>query len=489
MTIRHPEETGHPQTGRATAREPNDYLLYALLALVLLAPLPLASNRPLPAALVALAAGLLLAWWSIRTLRQGVTLPVPLAQLQLPLALFGFTCVWILIQWSPWTPVAWHHPVWQQTADVLGTPIAGRITVNPDATMTTFMHLLSYAAIFWLGLQLNAQRSAAQQSIIILIAGGSLYALYGLIIYLSGNQTVLIFQKWAYHSSLTSTFVNRNSYATYTGLCLIAAVGLMVHRIQPILRMPGPRRRKTAELVDYIFGKETLLSIAIVILASTLMLTLSRAGFFTSILGVATTFFLMLGMKYFKKRQGLVIVGAVILVMLGIFMLSGDEITERYLQEDALVTENARWPVYRLILTAIGDAPFWGTGYGTFPDIFTGYRDTYVTTVGVWDKAHNTYLENMLELGLPAALSLNAAIALLAWQALQGARRRRRGRLYPAIAAGATLTVGLHALVDFSLQIPAVALTYALLLGIGVAHSRRHQEVKQETEQIKSPAA
>jgi hypothetical protein len=33
--------------------------------------------------------------------------------------------------------------------------------------------------------------------------------------------------------------------------------------------------------------------------------------------------------------------------------------------------------------------------------------------------------------------------------------------------------VGMHALVDFSLQVPAVATTYAALLGIGVAQSYR----------------
>ena len=33
------------------------------------------------------------------------------------------------------------------------------------------------------------------------------------------------------------------------------------------------------------------------------------------------------------------------------------------------------------------------------------------------------------------------------------------------------MLVALHALVDFSLQIPAVAVTYAALLGIGVAQA------------------
>ena len=50
---------------------------------------------------------------------------------------------------------------------------------------------------------------------------------------------------------------------------------------------------------------------------------------------------------------------------------------------------------------------------------------------------------------------------------------RRKGRVYPAVAVAASVCVGLHALADFSLQVPAVAVSYAVLLGIGAAQSWR----------------
>jgi hypothetical protein len=52
-----------------------------------------------------------------------------------------------------------------------------------------------------------------------------------------------------------------------------------------------------------------------------------------------------------------------------------------------------------------------------------------------------------------------------------GVFQRRRDGIYPAIAVAATVLVGVHAVVDFSLQIPAVAVTYAAILGMGVAQS------------------
>jgi hypothetical protein len=60
---------------------------------------------------------------------------------------------------------------------------------------------------------------------------------------------------------------------------------------------------------------------------------------------------------------------------------------------------------------------------------------------------------------------------LLFLYALRGVFARRRDQLFPLAAAAATVLVALHALVDLSLQIPAVAVTYTALLGLGVAQA------------------
>ena len=50
-----------------------------------------------------------------------------------------------------------------------------------------------------------------------------------------------------FYIDLTSTFVNRNSYATYAGIGLICAVGLFVKNLLRELDMEG-KRRKTAQI-------------------------------------------------------------------------------------------------------------------------------------------------------------------------------------------------------------------------------------------------
>jgi len=61
--------------------------------------------------------------------------------------------------------------------------------------------------------------------------------------------------------------------------------------------------------------------------------------------------------------------------------------------------------------------------------------------------------------------------ALLVFRCFKGAATRRQNAMVPLVAIGAAILVGAHALVDFSLQIQAVALTVAALIGAGLAQA------------------
>ena len=125
--------------------------------------------------------------------------------------------------------------------------------------------------------------------------------------------------------------------------------------------------------------------------------------------------------------------------------------------------------VYANVNRAIGDNPALGFGYGTFANSYRLY-DPLESGVH-YDRAHNTWLENAFELGVPAALLLYLALGGLVWTCLKGVRRRHRDWVYPATGVAASVLVGLHAILDFSLQIPAVAILYACIMGIACAQS------------------
>jgi O-antigen ligase len=130
-----------------------------------------------------------------------------------------------------------------------------------------------------------------------------------------------------------------------------------------------------------------------------------------------------------------------------------------------------RLAVYKLTILSILDVPWKGFGYGTFQYVFPMYRDNSVSPFGFWDKAHNTYLEIIQGLGIPAAALFFAMLLILTVRCGHAGLTRKSSATAPLVATSATVIVALHSFVDFSMQIQAVALTWTALLGAGVAQS------------------
>jgi O-antigen ligase len=132
--------------------------------------------------------------------------------------------------------------------------------------------------------------------------------------------------------------------------------------------------------------------------------------------------------------------------------------------------EAGRFAVYPLVWEAALQRPLLGHGLGAFEDVFRAFVPVEAA-VGAWDKAHNSYLENLFELGLPAALALYLALFLVGWRLLRGLLQRKRDRAPVAVAFACFLLAGFHAFFDFSLQMPGLAGFFAWLIGIGYVQS------------------
>jgi hypothetical protein len=102
------------------------------------------------------------------------------------------------------------------------------------------------------------------------------------------------------------------------------------------------------------------------------------------------------------------------------------------------------------------------------------FRDRSIDVYDIWQQAHNSYLEVFQGLGLIFGSMLVASVVLLVWKCGKGAIARQQITV-PCIAIGVAFLVGVHSLVDFSLQMQAVALTFMAILGAGVAQSMSSQ--------------
>tara|TARA_R110002110_G_scaffold171656_6_gene374195 strand:- start:1046 stop:2404 length:1359 start_codon:yes stop_codon:yes gene_type:complete len=441
--------------------------LWALIVIVAVAPLPLGSNRPLGWSLLSLEVGVLLVCWSIHHIWAGQTLPVKLERIRVPLVLFALTCLWVLVQIIPNIPFGLAHPAWQELNIFFGSDVPGRITIDPDQSVTVLLRWLTYAAVFWLSLQLGRDRAAAKTALRAFAVIAAAYALYGLIALYALGDTILLYDKWAGKGSVTSTFVNRNSYATFAGLGVIAATALIISSRRHRNDLPLFSGKYFHDLLAHSLTSNALGYLWFFLSVTALLLTGSRAGSLSTL----AAFLVLVWQLTRGTRLGTPsrVMGIIIFLILGsgVISFSGGFLGERFAQGD----NQLRFESYPKVVSAVEDHALLGSGAGSFPQIFPLYRETEVLRDKVVAKAHNTYLENALELGLPATLFLTLAVGLLVWQCWKGVFNRARDRHFPALGFSASVLVGLHALVDFSLQIPAIIVAYMFLLGIAVAQS------------------
>jgi hypothetical protein len=323
--------------------------------------------------------------------------------------------------------------------------------------------------------QIGRRPEAAHRLLRAFAVIATIYALYGLVEFVAPVPRILWFVKEAYVTDVTATFVNRNSFATFAGL---AVIGHLVLIADVLARKTDLRSRRSflLSLADSLLGDAKWLMLGLVVCGGALLMSHSRGGLISLLTAVAVLMVLVLAAPATRGPWRLWFAGIGIAGLAIVVMLTGATTFGRL---DQMSNDLEMRPkIAASVLRAIGDNWLAGTGYGSFGDIFPLYQPLNV--VGNVGLAHNDYLENALELGVPAATLLVTAVLYLAGRCLIGVFKRRRDVVYPLAATAATVMVGVHSAFDFSLQIPAVTVTYAVMLGIGVAQSNGTRTCKSE---------
>jgi O-antigen ligase len=261
--------------------------------------------------------------------------------------------------------------------------------------------------------------------------------------------------------------VNRNSFATYLGIGLLACTALIIEGVRRQVDFRESTRGILTATLELLIVRGRWLTLAALGVATALLLTHSRGGAMSTMLGLFALLATVSMAPSLRARWHMAF-GAGLIFVLGTMLIISDNVMTERLAESSIETEG-RTRIFELTWQAIHDWPIFGTGLGTFRDVFPLYR-TEDMPLSI-DHAHNDYLETIVELGLPAATVLFLSMAWLLWICLRGVRRRRRDAIFPCIGVGITTLVAVHSLFDFSLQMPGVAALYWLIMGAAVAQS------------------
>lgn len=453
-------------------------IFWLLIALVCLAPLPFGADRPWASSLLGLWVGLMLVVWALDVARRRDPAVVTGRSDLAIAAVFGLLVLWLLVQVSPQTPAAWHHPAWDQAATALGAAPRGAIALAPERGTMALMRMVGYAGVFWLALHYGAREADARIMAWSIALAGFAYAAYGLVMVLGGYELILWYPKWTFRGYVTGTFVARATYATYAGLGLVATLVLLLDALRRI-GGAGTPRATLVHLADAGLAP-WLLGAALATLGTALLLAGSRGGVIAAAAGVIAAL-ASFAMTRLARRRGWM-TGSVAIVLAGLLLLgfSGQTVMKRFTAfaepspEAAESGDFGRAAVFELTARSLSKRPLAGGGLGSFPGIFFADRDAgFGASPKTYRRVHNSYLELALEMGLPAFVVLQLLLASLLALCLRGVVVRRRAVHYPCMGVAATVLVAVHSLVDFSLQVPGVAVTYFCLMGVAVAQSRR----------------
>jgi len=462
--------TGHLP---AISRRLENAAFCLLLIAVALAPLPFGSNGPESTWLLSGLSGLILLTTALAAVLDPARVSMPKARLlKAAAACFAFFGVWAIVQILPGLPAGLAHPLWSTAAATLHQPARATVSIDPEATLSALAKATGYFAIGISTLLLLRDARRRRLAVAVLILAGGLYAAYGLIGLAAGDCCVAWQKKTSYFGVATGPFINRNSFATYLGLIALTSLGLMLRSFGELRRISAPTfARRTALTFRLLAADRWLETVTLVAALAALLLTQSRAGITSCILGALALASLASYADVFSSRgrRWMPVTGLAAVLAAGVVAFGGAYLGRIANEGFEDVDRTQSW---QIVVTGIEASPWLGHGFGTFPEAFPLYRDDRLDSRRHWDKAQDTYLELALDMGIPATFVLLAgfaALVALCWKGLS--RRRRERRIFPAIGIAATVLVGAHSVYDFSMQIPAIATTFAFIMAIALTES------------------
>lgn len=440
------------RSGKAMRRI-NDIYAWLICAVVLIAPIPVGSNRPV--IWMAWAAVLMLLVAAYVTLLSRRTPERALRSAKhRPLFLLGAVMmIWAGVQIVP--------------NDMFDTP---QISLAPSATLLGILRIGTYLALLFLVLEVSTQSTRIRRMAWVIVLGMTVHAIWAMVALTILDDTFFWGEKTTYLGAATGTFINRNSFATFMGMGIVLGLAMLHERAaRPRMRRPN-KSLFSAENLESIYAL-----ICIVMMTIALVSTQSRMGVTATIIGAAT-YIVLIQTKLSKnpKRAALRAIGAVALALIGAVVLFGDKLVDRLLF--VMQHRGGRVELWSQTWQMIMDRPLTGFGLDSFHLSFERVHMPPLPTHVTWELPHSTYLTLWSELGLIAGSLPLIGLMLVCWRLLGVFRTNPHNRTIALAGLCILLLGGVHSLVDFSLEMQANVFLFITVLGMGIAHLRDTQK-------------
>ena len=339
------------------------------------------------------------------------------------------------------------------------------ISINPQKTWDSIMLTLGLLGLFFLVFLCTRRRDDKRLVMWILLCSGAAQAMYGSMMVITGLEYGFFTEKTAYRGYATGTFVNRNHMAGYMEMTLSAGIGLLLSYRNVV---PADSANQKINLViSWFLSAKFALRVMLALMVVALVLTRSRMGntaFFFALGIVGLLYVFYVDRKYLWRA----IFIFVSILVIDLWILGSwfglDQLVERLEKTD--IATSSRQLVFHDLIEIIHQNFWVGVGLGNFSDIYSQYRSDGMLLA--FYEAHNDYAQFWIETGLIGCLILSAVCLWTLVHAFLVIKRRNdylaTGTAFAFIMAFISLAI--HSVADFNLQIPANAATLMVLMAL-----------------------
>lgn len=370
----------------------------------------------------------------------------------LPAVICAVLLAYTLLQAVP-LPIGWLRVVAPAAADVWDRSLlpfgeAGpgwaSLSLDPGATLVEALKWATYAAVFLVSAAVSAKRGATWLVVVVFSAAVAL-SLVTLAHGLAGATSVYGFYKPSFQAATwhVGPLLNGNNLAGYLNLGVLAGLSLLLthHRT----KLP-----------------KWLIALGVATIVGIEIISASRAGILVLPLGVAALAIMarMLEQRASSWMMILAIAGGGLLAALG----GTYGVWAELYNKDISKLEMVFWAK-----PLVNDHAWFGIGRGAFESVFPAYRRG--TGNLVFTHAENFPAQWISEWGVPVGVAALAAFAA-------AFSPRRLGVHKSLLAAGSwigVVVVLVQNMFDLALEVPAVCIGLATVLGSLWGAARRHR--------------
>lgn len=263
----------------------------------------------------------------------------------------------------------------------------------------------------------------------------------------------------------TAIFLNRHSFGAMLNLVAIVVAAYF---------LVAPATRTSRSL--------WLIGIALFVLFFTIALMRGRGVIVSGLIGLILLAVLALRQAGWKRVVSLAAIVAIAFA-LGALPEQAEGLWQRMASLGSVeAASQPRWIIWRQAWTMLLDAPWWGTGLGTFSALWPAYRDPLDGSAGFY--VHNDYLQLWIELGWPglvlwlSVLSATLRVFLRAWKWMPMSAPQR---IPMAGVFCALLAVAVHSFLDFNFYVMGILILCGLGLGLLQAWQQQARSQREWT--------